>query len=334
MFDHTDFKKYPPEKLPLDCDIYLRDEKDMVAYEQAFEIVRQKGEWKNPGYVTPVAVRRVTKTAIELSWNVTVATRFHEIAISLPRDQVLLCMDARSWDEKPCIFVRSAWLEQLHLRSHCVFGFIDAAGVRAALEAGLKIDDRMPALREGIDAVAARYPNVSFISFADSVYLKGNWTAGYFERQLPYNYDPEVFLRIYAELRVVFRNTLGLEAYAVLTQGTNEFHGDQVLHISEGRNHVCLNAMGAPFADLLAIEHAARNAAKAGDHPFCDLYLDETYFYSLQRRFEAYRDEPEKFPYQTTFSRTTAFYLSVGFDELMAMLEPPELGKATGSPTP
>lgn len=87
MFDHPDFEKYLPEELPLNCDVYLRDEIYIEPYELAFEIVRQGGAWKNPGYVMSVAVRQITPSNIELSWYANVGDRFHEVMIALPRDK-------------------------------------------------------------------------------------------------------------------------------------------------------------------------------------------------------------------------------------------------------
>lgn len=321
MFDHPDFEKYQPEELPLDSDMYLRDENYLGPYEQSFVEARAGGEWKNVGYVSWIAVRRVTPQAIELSWFANIFDRYHEVAISLPKDQIILCVGSRSWSERISIFVKKGWIEKMYVRFHSVFGFIDAANVREALAQGLKIDEFLPQLRSGIDAVAVRYPQIAFVSFADSLFLKSNWTAGYFERGVPNTYDPEAFLRVFTEIRAVYKETIGLSVYGVFTQGSNEFHGDAPLHISQSKNHVCLNAMGAPFADLLSIESSARAAAKKGIHPFSELYLEETYFHSLKRKFSAKERASAEYPYIKTLSKTEAHYICTSCDELMAELK-------------
>jgi hypothetical protein len=68
MFDHPDFDHYTPETLPLDTDIYLRDEKFMLEYEQAFMDNLAGNGWPQVGYVCFAAVRKVTEQTIELSW--------------------------------------------------------------------------------------------------------------------------------------------------------------------------------------------------------------------------------------------------------------------------
>jgi len=103
---------------------------------------------------------------------------------------------------------------------------------------------------------------VSFISFADSLLLKSNWTVGHYESTVKYTYSPEVFFGLFDELRVLYREELGLEIYAVLTQGSNEYYDDDVTHISASGNHISLNSLGLPFAQLLAIDDAARTAIR------------------------------------------------------------------------
>jgi hypothetical protein len=49
-------------------------------------------------------------------------------------------------------------------------------------------------LREAIDALAIRTPDVSFISFADSLLLKSNWTVGMVGKTPAYTYSPEGML--------------------------------------------------------------------------------------------------------------------------------------------
>jgi hypothetical protein len=162
-----------------------------------------------------------------------------------------------------------------------IFALVDAIGIKAALQRGEVSRDRLIALREAIDEIAARYTDISFISFADSLLLKSNWSVGQFDSQVRYTYEPETFVRLIAELQETYRSVLGLDLYAVLTQGSNEYYDDALLHISATHNHVSLNSLGLPFAQLLAIDYAARDAIHSGRHLPGELYMDEDLFRSL-----------------------------------------------------
>ena len=63
--------------------------------------------------------------------------------VLLPRSEFVECVSAYEYDDDPRIFVRSSWLENLHLRSYSVFGLIDAVGVKAALSAGMLTRGRL-----------------------------------------------------------------------------------------------------------------------------------------------------------------------------------------------
>jgi hypothetical protein len=262
----------------------------------------------------------VTERSIELSWFADVFERFHEVAIDLPRDQIVFCVGSWRWDEKPTIFVRSAWLKKIHVRFHSVFGLIDAIGARDALNTGAVGSIQLHILRSGLDALALRFPQVSFISWADSLILKSNWTAGYFQLGVKNTYDPELFLRLFTELRTLYRETLNLQIYGVFTQGVNEYYDDSLLHVSESRNHVCINSLGAPFADLRSIESAARRGFKEKHHQPSELYLDESYFNSLNFDFKFEKGLVRRYSYTTSFRRIAASYVCVSCDDLLSNL--------------
>jgi hypothetical protein len=45
---------------------------------------------------------------------------------------------------------------------------------------------------------------------------------------------------------------------------------------------VCLNSLGIPFAQLLAIDEAVRNSIKERTHQAFELYMDGKFFHSLR----------------------------------------------------
>jgi len=285
MFEHPDIEIYEFDEVPLDQDIYLVDKRWMVPYEaMLIGILRRERDYEPVGYVACAAARKIDKDVIALSWFANINTRFHEVSVTLPRDAFVTCVSAWTCDEKPRIFVKSDWLEAIYLRSYSVFALIDAVDVKNALRQGRITKPKLLTLRTRIDEIAKCYPSISFISFADSLLLKSNWTVGLFESEVSYTYRPELFLEVIVKIRRAYWDTLGLKVYAVLAQGPNEYYDEPLLHISETRNHICLNSLAVPFAQLFAIEKAARKSIGSGDHEPGELYMDSLYYHSL--RFE------------------------------------------------
>lgn len=282
LFTHRFFRNYAFEDVPLNWDSFLMDEKWMAEYDKALARMFAGGDYENVGYISYATPRAISASAIELSWYPNLHDRFHEVKISLPRDQFIACVDCQNYDEKPHIFVKSAWLTNLHLRAYSVFAMVDAVGVKAALSSCALTRDKLIKLRDRIDNIAKIFPAISFISFADSLLIKSNWWVGQYDSPIKYSYEPELFIRLLPEIQSAYRDVLGMEVYAVLTQGSNEFYDDALLHISSSQNHISLNSLGLPFAQLMAIDNAARNAIKVGAHVPKELYMDQDFFYSLR----------------------------------------------------
>ncbi len=293
MFEHNNFDKYSFEEIPLNCDIYIVDECYMHDYEQMMLESFDGAEYKSIGYVSYVAARKVNDNSLELSWYANVHDRFHEVSITLPKDRFVACVGIRDCDDKPKIFVNSDWLENIYLRSYSVFCMIDAIGVKSELENGGITRDKLVKLRDDLDTLAEKYPDISFISFADSLLLKSNWSVGHFKSDVSYTYEPEIFISVAEEVNDVYMRNLGLETYAIIAQGSNEYYDDSLLHISKKQNHISLNSLGAPFAQLMEIEHNVRKCIRSKEHPASELYLEEQYYHSL--RFE-YGFEKNKKP--------------------------------------
>ena len=229
-----------------------------------------------------------------------------------------------SWqsDENPRVFVKSGWLNHLYLRSYTVFALIDAIGVKSAIRSNALTRDRLVRLRDRIDDMARRYPSVSFISFADSLLLKSNWTVGHFESAVKYIYSPEIFFTLFEELRALYREELWLEIYATLTQGSNEYYDDDVTHISASGNHISLNSLGLPFAQLLAIDDAARAAIHSGAHPPSDLYMDELFFHSVRFQHSFEKNKQPRHPYASPMQDGSSYYFYANADTITSNLNP------------
>lgn len=322
MFYHEMFDNYSFEQIPLDRDIYIVDEIYLREYEDSMLRFFEDAEYEHIGYVSYVAARAINKHSVELSWYANVSDRFHEIAITLPRDQFIACVGSRQCDEKTRIFVKSGWLENIHLRTYSIFALIDAAYVKKALEKGDITRPRLIKLRNRIDELAKEHTDISFISFADSLLLKSNWSVGHFESKVKYTYTPEIFIYLASEINDIYQDVLGLRTYAVIAQGSNEYYDDHLLHISDTQNHISLNSLGIPFAQLMEIEGAAKKAFKSGVHPSSDLYMDEQYFHSLHFKFGFEKNTEPSNGYQAKMMFTPSKYYYSSLSNIIENLEP------------
>ena len=321
MFQHEYFDNYTFEEVPLNRDLFLVDEYFLREYEKAILGFFDGDAYQYIGYVSYVAARKINENSIELSWYANVYDRFHEVSIILPRDQFVACVGSWQYDEKSRIFVKSSWLENIYLRSYSVFALVDAVGVKNALESGEITRDKLIKLRAKIDTLSAKYPDISFISFADSLLLKSNWSVGHFKSTVNYSYEPEVFVHLANEINAIYKVTLGLSTYAVIAQGSNEYYDDSLLHISESKNHISLNSLGIPFAQLREIEETARKAIKAKAHPPAELYMDEQYYHSLKYKYGFDKNAGANNAYQTKMMGTPCNYYYSTLSNILSNLD-------------
>ena len=110
--------------------------------------------------------------------------------------------------------------------------------------------------------MSEQYTDISFISFADNILLKSNWSIGHFDSGIEYNYKPEIFIQLAKIINSIYYETLGLNTYAIVAQGNNEYYNDSLLHISPSKNHISLNSLGVPFAQIMEIDSTVRTAIR------------------------------------------------------------------------
>ena len=326
MFDHPLIQVHAFEDIPLNQDLSLMDEKWMVEFEAALlKSVAGGGETAySVGYYSYAAARAIGPDSMELSWYPNIHDRFHQVRITLPRSAFITCVESWQYDYKPLIFVRGSWLTNLHLRSHSVFALIDAINIKKALASGTLTRSKLIGLRDRIDEIAAGNQEVAFMSFADSLLLKSNYSVGQYDSNIKYTYEPEKILRLLPDIRAAYKSMLALEIYAVATQGSNEYYDDGLLHISKTHNHISFNSLGLPFAQIRAIEDCARAAIKSGIHPVADAYLDEAFYHSLRFKFTfaKKKNEEPKFRYAAPMATGPSYYFPVSFQLLADNLEP------------
>ncbi len=145
---------------------------------------------------------------------------------------------------------------------------------------------------------------------------------GHVQSDITYTYSPEALFPVIADLFHAFRETLGTPAYAIITQGVNAYAKGNALHLSPSGNHISLNALGLPFAQLLAIDKAVRQALREGSHQAAELYLDSTFFRSLNLKFEFDKNRLWKYGYRSPITKALgAGYVVTSLDEIKRNLK-------------
>jgi hypothetical protein len=322
MFEHPQFTQFQITKVPLDSDLIIMDEKWIADYEREWSRVfdSREGDPYSVGYVTRVAARSVGDGWVELSWYVNINDRFHELPLFLPEDRIVACVDVQAYDEKPHIFVRSDWLVDIHEKPLATFALVDAIGIKTLLQTGRLPSASLHALQTRIDLVAGKYPYLAFVSFADSLLVKQVWSVGHVGSSINYTYSPEAIFPAILDLHIAIKETLGVEAYTVMAQGMNAYDDQAPLHISAHQNHVSLNSLGVPFAQLLAMETAVRRAIRTGEHSSCGLYVDSLLHRSLKLD-PGFRDSLPFWPYQSPMTRAAgATYLATSIQAVLENL--------------
>lgn len=320
MFTHDEYDIYTFENIPKDRDVYILDEIYIDEYDQMMVQFFNGSDCYHVGYVMPVAVRKTNSNSLELSWYPNTNDRFHEVSIRLPRDQFVACVGCWKIDEKPHIFVRSEWLEKTHICVHSTFAMVDAIGVKSALEKGLLTREKLISLRNRIDVLATEHPNVSFISFADNLLLKSNWRVGHYASEVDYDYEPEIFIHLTKKINQIYQEYLGLSVYSSIAQGANEYYEDELLYISDSKNHISLNSLGVPFAQIMEMEGAARKAIKSGVHLAADLYMDQSYYHSLKFKYGFEKTAMPNNNYTTKMIAGDSKYYYSDTDEILSNL--------------
>lgn len=323
-FSNYSFKTFALDELPLQRDTWIMDETYMAEWESVWLKCFAGDEEASPyevGFIMPVHISEVTPAGAQISWYANTADRFHEIKTFLPRDAFVASALAYEYEKRATVFVRGDWLRKLHLRSNSIFAMIDAVDMTKAIKSGVITHEGVIALRDALDGVAARHPFISFISFADSLLLKTNWTVGMVDTEVRYTYAPEGLLDLFKELQGLYRDTLGLEIYGVFAQGSNEYYDDPLLHVSGSGNHISLNSLGLPFAQISLIEAAARRAIRAGEHERMEIYMDDDLFHSL--RFQDYERKSgwPSAPYKPKMTPEPGKYFHAMCDDLMSCLD-------------
>ena len=320
-FSHHQFQTFEFEQVPLNRDVLLMDQCWLQEWEAARLDLFAGKEDRNIGCISCAAVRSVRPDALEISWYPNIFDRLHEVFLLLPRSAFVAFVDIYDYDEKPHIFVKTKWLSGLHLRPYSAFALVDAIGVKAALLRGTLSGGKLVQLRDRIDQIADASPGVAFVSFADSLLLKINWFVGQYDSDIKYTYEPETLIRVIPQIASAYQEVLDMSVYAAMAQGVNEYEDTALLHRSASGSHVSLNSLGLPFAQLLAIDEAARSAIRNGGHDPCELYVDELFFHSLRFKCGFDKHQQPHAPYLAPMSSTLGKYYCTASKVLLENLD-------------
>lgn len=321
MFEHEYFDKYDLNLIPLNQDTYLVDEIYAADWEKAFLKVFRGESYQSVGYVSNVAVNQIHSNTLEMSWYPNISVRFHEFPIILPKSEIRSCIGCWRYDWNPTIFVSSSWLSALYDKTFSAFCMVDAAGVKNALRQDEITRSKLVSLRQKVDDLAKENPDVAIVSFADSLLIKVNWTVGSVHNHLTYTYAPERLLNIAKKLCQIVQNSLELSAYAIFSQGYNEFFDDKLIHISDSANHISLNSLGIPFANILAIDDTARRAIKSGAHEPAEVYMDSNFYHSVRFTVTYDKNKRPKASYVSPMSAKSEAYFYSDFETVLSNLE-------------
>jgi hypothetical protein len=204
-------------------------------------------------------------------------------------------------------------------------GYVTRVAARSIGDAWIElswyVNISLKALRDRIDAIAEGHPSLAFISFADALVVKQVWSLGHVDSTIRYSYSPEALFPPIIELRRAINEVLGLDAYTILTQGMNAFDDPAPLYVSARHNHISLNSLGVPFAQLMAIETAARRAIRAGEHGAHSLYMDTLLVHSLNIDYK-FRQSLPRWPYESPMTRSAgAMYVCTDIQAVLDNLE-------------
>ena len=119
-----------------------------------------------------------------------------------------------------------------------------------------------------------------------------------------------------------------MEIYAILAQGSNEYYDDPQLHVS--KNHISLNSIGLPFAQIMAIEKAARDATRLEEHGRMELYLDEDFYHSLNFDFKKFdKNEQPSYRYIQPIASGEGYYFCASLQTIISNLASPRTKSLT-----
>ncbi len=260
---------------------------------------------------------------------ITNTSRYHGVIEKLPRTKFVIGVHFWRYGKPVYVVVRQDWFEDVERRMFTLYALVDAIDMRALLEKqGCLEPNQVNAFGAGINNLARQNRDHVFLSFADSVIVKRRWSAS--DMGYEHTYCPERFLKLVEGVCRVFEDAFQLEAYAIVTQGSDLLDDDLVSATSKESNHVFFGSLGAPLANLFAIDKRVRSARGGDRQTEEDLYLEGSMFLTLKFRSDADRDRLQRrlVSFESDLvSPDRSTYLPVKRSELLELLRNDEGSK-------
>jgi hypothetical protein len=282
MFDHHYFESRKPEE-QVNTTVWIMSEKYMPFVEEEWLKHFSDDPTADPisvGTVSTAEIVNVNTDNLDIKYILNHQTRFHTIKHYIPRAVIKRWVGIyRNFDHKyDYVFVDDDWHETFWNGHISTFLLVDAIGMKKKMYSdSKKLLGELNYLSLKVDELAKKYPQLLFISAADNIIVKANFSP----RAVQPIYNPELLLDVCQELREGIKDSLGCESYGIFTQGFN-FYNDLSLY-SKGSdfNHINTRSLGEPYKELFWLESKIRDDIKNSYIEPTTAYFSPDYFFSL-----------------------------------------------------
>lgn len=321
---------YTFDEVPLARDLFVIGASQIDVLKSKWDWYLSQPDGPSPGHPNSFlkhrwcAIETRDADSCEINLEISIRTRWHGAIRTLPRTKFVGCVKFWNYEKRPYLIVDQDWFDDIEQTRFSLYGLVDVVGMRALLSRQGKVEqDQLQSLKREMDSLAAKHREFAFVTFADNVLVKTNWSA----RPDVYDasYNPEKFLHVLADVRKALRSVLGLDSYAVVTQGGDSFASESPLYVSPEQNHVFFGSLGTPFVELFDIDKAARLAIRSKSHAPCNLYLAHSFLLTLKFKDFEIRDVLEKqlAPFESAISVPDfRKYLPIDEEHLLSCLTP------------
>lgn len=286
-------KFYKYEEIPTNRDIFIISGFQLKEFEKQWQyyFAGENIELVHPNNFINYKVgyiQKVFNNSLEINIGLNTSIRFHGASRILPSSKVIACVEFTSIGDKPYLIVDGEWFEENEKAIFSSYALIDASGMRNLLEQiGTINETQINNFKNMINHIASEYKEYFFLTYADSVIIKSNWTPK--EKDYDKTYQPETLLNVIKKIFTSFKSAFDLDAYAIITQGANQVMGNSNFEISLQKNHIFFSSLGAHFAELFEIDSVVRKNIKKEIHSRKNLYLSNSFFFTL--RFRKYEQQ-------------------------------------------
>jgi len=293
-----DFSDVPMNR---DCFIIRKSEKELFI--KAWEKYIGAPDGTNPPHPNEMldyqwcCVSAKCDMYLDINYCITKNIRFHGVMKRLPRSQFDSAYHIDGYQKRPYIIVDDEWIDSIAKIENSLYAYIDIIGIKKYItEKGKISKDNYQQLISEVDEIADKYENYAFISFADNILIKSNWSACITEYENLF--CPEKLILVIKEIREAIKKSLNLDAYAIATQGVNYVENNNLFLKSGKNNHFAIPSIASPFSEIFDIDNKIKDNIRNGIHGEFQLYLSESLAKSMKYKDYKYQDKLQFFDYE------------------------------------